>query len=617
MRKYVALIVSLTFSFGAIAQDDNQILATAGKYAITAKEFKLRWDLSPQPGRKQSSNLEPSKKELLQTIIAEKLLAQYAEKNGIDSLESIRQIMKSFEETYIKDKLYKVEIDSKVNVTPKMISEAKKRNATIMHVNYLFEADSVKAYHLYKLLGKGADFDSLLKMRPESKEQVKTISVSYGSMEIKAEDAIYSLKENEFSKPVKNYDGFFIFYLKWVEEKKADSGETVENQDKKIKDMVYIRELDKFYLEFMKTFFKGKKISSDSKIFYSLSEKIANKLSKYWADGLRGTTETKEIGLFDSDITELGNQFGPDTMKMPFIKFDDGFITLHDFLWNFQFGGFGVKTSDKKEIINKFAANVKLAGRDAAVVYEAYKRNYQNDASIRENLEMRLANLLSERAKGRVGSTIKLTEKDVKEYYDKKYRFLTDSVAVKLIEINLENMDLALKVLDRYNKGEAFSSLAKQYNDNEELKKTDGITQLFLPSQRGEIGKIAAESKLFDVKGPYASGKNYIIFQVIEKNKVGLVAKKEVEPFDEVKNELYNQLYQKKYDESLGKLIAAEAVQANLNINYPALEKVNVNSINMVAYQAMGFGGKILAVPYSAPTFSWVKYWQESKNQTP
>lgn len=617
MKKTVFLFLILGFSSVLFAQNENEILATAGKYVVTSKEFMLRWDMSPQPGRKQGNSLEPSKKELLQTLIAEKLLAQYAERNGTDSTVSIRQVLKSFEETYIKDKLYKADIDSKVKVTPKMINEAKKRNASIYHVHFLFDADSAAIYSLLNKLKKGADFDSLLKLRPEYKEQPKSVSVSYGTMEVNAEDAIYSLQPGEFSNPVKGNDGYFIFNLIWIEDKKAASGEDAESQDKKIKDMVYIREMDKYYLDFMKSFFRGKHVSTDGKLFRSLSGKIADKLSKYWNEGKRGSTESKEISLFDSDLPEIENQFGPDSMKMAFIKFDNGFVTLHDFLWNMQFNGFGVGTSDRKKIIGKFAETVKLAARDAVVVDEAYRRNYHNDPEIKEKLQQRKINLLAERVKSSVGSSIKLTENEVKDYYEKKYRFLTDSVAVRLLEIDVEKIETVSEILDKLNKGELFSKLAKEYNETEELKKTEGKTELFVPSQRGEIGKIAGESKLFDIKGPYASGKYYVFFQVIEKYKIALREKKEVEPFEQIKKELHSQLYQKLYDEKLGRLIAGEAAQAEVQINYPELEKIKVNSINMVTYQAMGFGGKILAVPYSAPTFSWVKYWQDAKNQTP
>ncbi len=617
MKRNAFLILCLVISSVLFAQDENDILATAGKYSITAGEFKQRWDMSPQPGRKQGNNLEPSKKELLQTMIAEKILAQYAEKNGIDSLIAIRQVMKSYEETYLKDKLYKVEIDSKVNVTDKMISDAKKKNSVFMHVNFLFEEDSVQIYHLYRKLANGADFDSLLKARPEYNEQKKTVSVTYGTMEVPVENAVYSLRPGEYSKPVKNFNGYFIFSLSWIEEKKVTSEKEYDALHKKIKDMVYIREMDKFYIEFMRTFFRNKKVSSDGPIFYSLSNKIASKLSKLWADGHRGTTETKELGLSDSDLIDLQNSFGSDSLQMPFIKFDGGFVSLHDFLWNFQFNGFGISTSDKNKIISKFAEAVKLAGRDAVVANEAYKRDYQNDPEIRFNLELKKANLLAERVKGRVGSTVKVTENDVKEYYDKKYRFLTDSVAIKIIEIQFTEFENVKKILDRFNSGEAFSKLAIEFNENETLKKTDGVTVSFVPSQRGEIGRIASEMNLFEVKGPYKTGKYYSIFQLIEKQRIGLIGKTDIEPFDDIKDDLANQLYEKKYNEVLGKMIAKEAAQQNVTMNYSALEKVKVNSINLVAYQAMGFGGKILAVPFASPTFSWVKYWQEAKSQTP
>lgn len=608
--KLLFLLISLTISQILTAQDESKILAQAGKYSITVQEFKERWDMSPQPGRSMSGSLEPDKLELLQTMVAEKLLAQYAEESGVDTTYIFRQMMKSLEQTYIRDELYKTDIISKIKVTDKMINEARMRNRVIHHVNFLFDDDSVRISKLYKQIQRGADFDSLLAKRPEKDEQTKTLSVSYGTLEADAENIIYSLKQNEISKPVRSTNGFFIFKLVWTESKNiSPKSEDIET---KIKDMVYIREMDKYYLQFMRTFFKDRPVATDGKLFQLVSDNLVRLILDTKSQNIAG-----DIGLTDQDLFQLESMLGSAELSKPFIKMKDNSISLREFLYDLQFEGFSVKKADEKIIRETFYSRTKLKARDAVITVEAYKRNYQQLDHIRKILEIKKAAFLSERMKGRAGSKIQVYDDEVSEYYKKQYAVIADTILINLKEVYVSQFESVKDILEKINQGDSFDKIAEAYDENPNNRKRKHETGFVYPSTLGELGITVSKLKLFETYGPVSFGPFYRIVQLIGREKSKGQTPKTVEPFEEVSGELKNRIWKNKYDEVLGKTIAGLAEKYYTTMNENELKSVNVNAVNMVTYQQMGFGGKILAVPYSAPTTSWVKYRRNNQSQTP
>ena len=608
--KLLFLLVSLTTTQFLFAQDDEKILAQAGKYSITVQEFKERWDMSPQPGRSLTGSLEPDKLELLQTMVAEKLLAQYGEESGVDTTYIFRQMMKSLEQTYIRDELYKADIISKIKITDKMVNDARKRNRVIHHVNFLFDEDSVQISKLHKRILRGADFDSLLANRPEMEEQTKTLSVSYGTLEADAENVIYALKQNEITEPVRSTNGYFIFKLVWTESKNiSPKSEDIET---KIKDMVYIREMDKYYLQFMRSFFKERPVATDGKLFQLVSDNLVRLIVETKSQNIAG-----EIGLTDQDLVKLESMLGSEVLLKPFIKMKDSSVSLREFLYDLQFDGFSVKKADEKIIRETFYSRTKLKARDAVVNAEAYKRNYHQLDHIRKILEIKKAAFLSERMKGRTGSKIQVGDDEVSEFYKKQYAVIQDTVLINLKEVYVSRFESVKEILEKVNQGESFDKIAEAYNENPNSRKKKHETGMIYPSTLGELGMAVSKLKLFETYGPVSFGPFYRIVQLIGREKSKGLTPKSVEPFEEVSGELKNRIWKNKYDEVLGKTVAGLSEKYYTVINESELKTVNVNAVNMVIYQQMGFGGKILAVPYSAPTTSWVKYLRNKQSQTP
>jgi len=59
---------------------------------------------------------------------------------------------------------------------------------------------------------------------------------------------------------------------------------------------------------------------------------------------------------------------------------------------------------------------------------------------------------------------------------------------------------------------------------------------------------------------------------------------------------------------------AAEyAEKYNVTINEDLLKSLNLQNTQMIVFRYMGFGGRILAFPYSSPFFKWKEKWEQKK----
>ena len=158
---YKIIFFCLFFSaFVSIAQNETEVLAKIGSDKITVEEFQNRFDFMPHLNY-SSSNIDSVKKEFLYSLVAEKLWALEADELQIDTIESVKLSLKSLEKLFVKDELYKREVESKINITGEEISIGLSRVTRILEMNIVASPDSQKIWNLYDELLASDNFDSI------------------------------------------------------------------------------------------------------------------------------------------------------------------------------------------------------------------------------------------------------------------------------------------------------------------------------------------------------------------------------------------------------------------------------------------------------------------------
>lgn len=84
-------------------------------------------------------------------------------------------------------------------------------------------------------------------------------------------------------------------------------------------------------------------------------------------------------------------------------------------------------------------------------------------------------------------------------------------------------------------------------------------------------------------------------------------------PMEEIKDSLISMFRGRFENDKLIEKTIDLANQNKITINADLLQKMNLTNINMIVYRYFGFGGKMLAVPLSAPFAEWYRIWQNQK----
>ncbi|WP_100330524.1 peptidylprolyl isomerase [Bacillus xiapuensis] len=190
--------------------------------------------------------------------------------------------------------------------------------------------------------------------------------------------------------------------------------------------------------------------------------------------------------------------------------------------------------SEKYEISDKEVdKELKKAKEQLGSQYDAFLAQYNlNDESFKDFLELELMR------KKLATSDIKVSDKELKEYYDKW------QAPVKVRHILVKDEKQAKEVKDKLAKGAKFEEVAKEHSSDPGSAQKGGDLgwidnqgrQQFVP----EFTKALAELKVNQVSEPVKSEFGYHIIEVMDK--------KEKKPFKELKDQLAEELKASKVD---------------------------------------------------------------------
>jgi len=606
-------VLSLVFlaSVGIYAQNNTKPVAKIGDKSISVNEFIERYEFVPQLNRTELNKKE-EKKELLETLIAEKLFAMQAEKEGYDTTDVMRDTYKALEEMYVRDALYKNKIKDKAKITQPDLLEGYKRVKNTLVVSYIYSKNSDEIKAVYKQLQAGAKFDSLLKLRQEFNDKQNPYSVNFGQMDKRVEDALYSLKVGEYTIPVESPDGYYIFKLDKIEPRILQKNETLAEIQKKVRQTVEDRKEDEIFRQYYQNFFNNKKVAAKGILFWSIAGNLA-KIIKEDKEKLK-IKDGEKIVFSEENLKELEERIGADTLKMILVKINSTPISVKKFLREFMFEGFYTNTTNPKIIAAQLNSRVKRFISMMLLSQEGYKEGLNSLPSVKSMTDMWKDNYLAQLYKSKIIKSVKVSDNDALKYYQEKYKTATPVEEVNIIEILTDSLDVVNEVLKELDKGTNIRELAEIHTKRVWTKEKGGEFGYFPVTMYGDIGKIAGEMKIGEIYGPLKTDDGYSIFKLIGKRKPKVKIPK---AFNDIKDEIKSELRYKKVKDKLESKTAELANKYGISINNRLLNSIKVNNLNMLVYRYMGFGGRILAFPITPPFYEWYQKWKSGKQILP
>ena len=598
------IFIILLFAFASSAQNETEVLAKIGPYKITVEEFQNRFDFMPHLNY-SSSNIDSVKKEFLYSLVAERLWALEADELDIDTNEAVQFSLKTLQKLFVKDELYKKDVESKIVLNGKEIAKGLGRVTRILNTLIITTPDSQKASTLYNAFLNSASFDSVLL---SMKIPLKGYEIKFGSLEDEEmEDILFSLNLNEISKPLLSKGSWFIFKLLSDDQDISIDPSKDHARNiviKKLRDRK-VQKLGKIYLDKL---FSGRSITADRRLFDLMSDNLLQVLkdrtNKTEIDSLI------DVQLLEIDIHKVLSSLDSLDLNDAFIKIDETPATIKDFLYYAIYQKVFFNSFNPTQFKKSLNQVVKKFIEDEIITREGFKLGLENLPSVKNDLQVWKNYYLSEVLMNSYADSITISEKEIKDFMNVE-KNSKDSLQVNIIEILTYNIEDAEKILQELSDGKEFESLIKIYNQREWTKQSNGEWGFFNPKKAGEIGRIAQGLIIGQVYGPIKVNEGYSIFKLIDKRSRG-DSQKSVINQDSLKF-IRLKIALTKMDNLINDKTVSLARKYKINLDEQLLQKIESSEINTFTYRLIGFGGKIAAFPITVPMYKWYKQYEQNK----
>jgi len=397
-----------------------------------------------------------------------------------------------------------------------------------------------------------------------------------------------------------------------VEEKTIENKEQSEAEQKYVLKVAEKTMTDSLYKDFYSRFFKDVVAETNKELFLKLSSHVVDVLKNRSEKEMIPPGE--KIYLIPKNLNKIENELGADLLNAEFINLNGQPVTINDFLQELSIEKFYIDSLDNNHIKARLNFAVKIFIEHELLSREGYNRGLQNLSEVQHYLKMWRSFYLTETLRKEIVQNIQITDEEAYEYFLEKNRDTTSAIEVKIIEVLTEDLDVIRTVLDELNAGHDFRELAIKYSIREESKINNGELGFFPISEYGEIGRKAALMKIGDMYGPIKVPEGYSLFELIDRKEKKYLS---TEDFQSEKENIKIELKHKKYSEALINKSVELANKYNVEIDESTLRSIQVLNTTTVVYRYFGFGGRLLAVPMTAPNYLWFQRWQEQEDLTP
>ncbi len=218
---------------------------------------------------------------------------------------------------------------------------------------------------------------------------------------------------------------------------------------------------------------------------------------------------------------------------------------------------------------------------------EALKKGLDRDTEytqrVKDFKKITLIGLLFEKE---IESKAKVSDQEVKDYYEKNKDTFTAVSKIRVSQILLKTEGEAKKILERLKKGEEFASIAKKSSIDTVSAKKGGDLGFFSKGQLvPELEAVAVKLKPGEISEPIKTRSGYHIIKITDK-------KGEVIEFDRVKDLISQHLSEEKQKEVFDSYMEGLQKTYKIEINKEALSKLTPPPLPEESKEKPGEGTK-------------------------
>ncbi|MDY0081895.1 MAG: peptidylprolyl isomerase [Ignavibacteriaceae bacterium] len=601
IKSILKIVFFILFPLLMLYSQDYNVLARIGDRVITDKEFKARYELTPQLFRENKKIVKELKLEFLYSLAVEKLFSKYGDEIRLDTSAAVKESLEYFEEMFVRDALYKKVIRESAGLKADSLLSFYLANANNVQMIFICSEDEKEINNIHSLIKLGVAFDSLFTELKTGKKD--TLVVSVGELNKSVEDQLFPLPDGSVTNPVKMEDGWYIFKILRRYNPVLYKSKGWENDYKNSERIARERAESEFYNIYTKEFFRDKEMRVNPKLLRAISSKIFLILNDRFSK--EQTSPPYSLSMFD--ISDIKKKLSADTLNLTIVDMVSKKYTVGDLLSFLRFDILSVDRIANSYVFNTLSNKLRKFTEYKMLADEGYRLGLQNSDEVKEQVQMWKDNYYMQLLTSEFMDSADVTDQELQLYLQSSNKnFKTKKV--NIIQIFSENLETMEKILGEIESGKDFREIAEHYSSNNPDNQNKIESGYFFITENGEIGRIADKMKIGEIYGPIPVDNRFLIFKLIDVREDSTAISLTVN--EELRREL-GYLKQKK---SYNNFISNLAAKYNLKIFPDALNNIHVLSLQSIAYNYLGFGGRILAVPYLNMNIEWVQEWKNKSD---
>ncbi len=508
----LAIIVVLTVFaglYGCSSPDDSNYVVKVGNDKISINDFSQRYsDYLFSTGI--SDNIS-NRRYILGNMIDEIILLKYDDNDKIINSREFRNTMEWRRNETILSFLKDREVYAKLTATDAEVRRAFQRVNEKIAARHIYAPTIEEAEQYYEMLNSGISFENLAREAfTDSTLKSNGGYIGYfnwGEMDPAFEDAAYSLKIGEISKPVKTETGYSIIQVTDRLPRPIVTENEFINNRSKMERAVKIRKKRPSEVEYINNIIDFSKI----KLFNT------------------GVREVFEI----IDNENIGNQ----SEKPPAFRgemcaeYDGEILTDSELYDNIQ----NMPLNQRLRINSpsNLKAAIKGLYLQDALLEKASELGYDDNDVVREAIKNVRKDLIIQKKISEITYNAEISDSLVNDFYTRNEDFFTQPLRINIQEIIVKDKSTAEKIYSRIKNGEDFGNLAAEYSIRKFSAENSGELGYADVSEFGNLKSTFLYADLNELLGPVEIAGYYGIFKVLDRKE----AKKQhlTEVYDRVK----------------------------------------------------------------------------------
>ncbi len=570
----------------------GNVVARAGDLFIPEQEFVERYELLPGFGRQARSQAQARKMEVLYSIIAEKLLAQDAVSRGFDRDTLLHLAVLETRKLLARDALYKREVIAKTAVSAGELSRGIARALIELTVRYVYFDREEDARFVRSQMRRGEDFRTL-GIDSSFHALRDTVTLVWGEADPAIESAAYALKPKEISPVVRAGTGYYILSLTGVRRNAAYAGLASDVLRDRVGTILRRRKEKARLEEIAPEILRGKTGYASPASLNRLIAAFENVFHGETRDSIVYLTPARASAIESLCVSSLR-----DTLAVA----GSTVWNVGDIIGRLTGEGFGVHRTALGSI--PLRLNTELMGlvQRELIAQEALRRGLDTAADVRREVELWRQSFLAAMEREEILKETSVSDAEV--WAVMKTR--DSSVAlpqVQVRELRTSTFSQMQSAMDELARGSTMDQVVRKWSGDPAARENGGLSPYFPVTDRSPIGPIASRLRPGERYGPLDLPGGPVYFEVTGKKSAPLETDTSLaRRFAQARQETIAM----KARRSLTLRLAAMAKEKGVDVYADRVRAINLSPIPMMTFRILGFGGRMLAVPFVTPELDWL-----------